>query len=50
MNLQEQCIAAEQTESVTNRALQMRRASRRKRHQTGNGDERSLVNGSHEAS
>jgi transcriptional regulator with GAF, ATPase, and Fis domain len=35
---------------VTDRALQMRRASRRKRHQTGNGDERSLVNGSHEAS
>src|SRR5271166_720051 len=35
---------------VTDRALQMRRANRRKRHQTENGEERSLVNGSHEAS
>jgi hypothetical protein len=42
MNLQEQCIAAEQTESVTNRALQMRRASGRKRHQTESKEERGL--------
>ena len=45
MNLQGQCSAAEQTEGVTERALQMRRASRRKRYQTKDEEESGLVNG-----
>jgi hypothetical protein len=40
MSLQGQCGAAEQTDGVTERALQMRPASRRMRHRTKDDEER----------